>query len=408
MNFLYRMFQHSKPAGRYSQILDTYILRRPGIFSGALSGHRWRHNSMGKTLDQITDPERLQQLQSHAADNLESWSAAKREPPLTVEVVKQDWGEATLAATKKYGKPYPVLNMANSLFPGGAALEGGSAQEENIWHRTSCALSLLSQGVYFDETERLFLYDNETRKLLRGQRKMDPEQLEKLSRLLGKKIPEAYQIFVNNQRQVCFRGPEVLVPTDFEDLGPRGSKYKADSGMSFALLPEEEIFPFYEFRSAAPELVTNTNINWNDDKFLSDYTKELRRRIGAQLDTLIIHQKPHAILGAWGCGSFKNNPQIIAQIYREEIEKRASYFEHIVFPIIDKENTNNFRIFEENLGGLELGGPKNKSDIKKPPSESSSNLHGFYTSKSGKPTDLPEDKPQKGSDHSPQFSTVIK
>lgn len=404
MRFFYRMFQDSKLASRDSKIIDAYLLKAPGIISGALSGKGWRHKSMGRTLNSITDPERLERLHAHAADNLETWSIEKQAPPLKVEVVNQDWGAATLAATKTYGKPYPVLNMANSLFPGGAALEGGSAQEENIWHRTSCALSLLSEGIYFDETKKDFLYDDETRKLLRAKSKMDSEQLGTLSHCLGEKIPEAYQVFFANQQQVCFRGPEILVPTDLEDIGGMGSKYKADSSMSFDLLPEEEIFPFYEFRSAAPELVS-LNIDWDDDAFLTDYRKELRRRISAQLNTLIIHQKPHAILGAWGCGSFKNKPQIIAEIYREEIERRACFFEHIVFPIIDRDTANNFEIFERILDGLALGKPTNKFDIKNPPSEKP-NIHGFYALESDKSDDSPESKPEAGSDNPAAFYSL--
>ncbi len=50
-------------------------------------------------------------------------------------MVQQNFGVTALEVTKKHGKVYPVLNMANSLFPGGTALEGGSAQEENLWHR---------------------------------------------------------------------------------------------------------------------------------------------------------------------------------------------------------------------------------------------------------------------------------
>lgn len=90
---------------------------------------------MGVTLDHITDPEKLHELQSQAFNNLKSWEKEKVEPPQKVEVVQQDFGVTALEVTKKHGKVYSVLNMANSLFPGGTALEGGSAQEENLWHR---------------------------------------------------------------------------------------------------------------------------------------------------------------------------------------------------------------------------------------------------------------------------------
>ncbi|MGM9452782.1 hypothetical protein ACTAZI_05530 [Legionella bozemanae] len=52
----------------------------------------------------------------------------------------------------------------------------------------------------------------------------------------------------------------------------------------------------------------------------------MRRRIAAQLDTLILVGQPNVILGAWGCGEFKNEPQLVAEIYAEEIGKRAHFF----------------------------------------------------------------------------------
>ena len=49
------MFQDSKLASRDSKIIDAYLLKAPGIISGALSGKGWRHKSMGRTLNSITD-----------------------------------------------------------------------------------------------------------------------------------------------------------------------------------------------------------------------------------------------------------------------------------------------------------------------------------------------------------------
>jgi len=405
MKPFHRLMQLSKSPVGYSKILEAYYSRSPSFLSGILNGTRWRHKSMGETLNRIIEPDILKQLHACADENLSLWASEKTQTPRKVEVLREDWGMAAFEATQKYGILYSVLNMANSLFPGGGALEGGSAQEENIWHRSSCPLSLLAKGIVYDEEKKEFRYDDEIRKLLRAQKKMSSEELELLSQLRGEKITEAYKIFFNDQQEVCFRGPEILFPTDFLDMGVGNRRYTADSGMSFSFLPKENIFPFEEFRAAAPELVTRSNVNWNDDEFLTDYMTEVRRRIGAQLDTLIIHQKPHAILGAWGCGSFKNKPQIIAKIYREEIEKRASYFEHIVFPIIDNDRTCNFETFREVLDDLKLGIPKNNSDLKRPPSDKLPNPHSFYDPGRQSSKEKDEDNPKKGPDNS--FCTLL-
>lgn len=357
-----RELNHSTRPFHFSKLKDVHLSHKPGFLSGILSGDRWRHQSMGETLDHIADPEMFEKLQSHASNNLKLWAKEKVDPPYKVEVVHQDFGDTALEVTQKHGKVYPVLNMANSLFPGGAALEGGCAQEENLWHRSSCARTLLSKGIYYDETRKCFLYDENTRKLLSAQTKMSPEELESLSIRRGIKLPEAYRVFMSDQPQICFRGPEILVPTDLEEFTAR-RQFIADSKLSYAFLPKEKIFPFYELRSAAPELV-GRKIDLKDESSVRKYTQDLSRRIGAQLDTLILKGKTDAILGAWGCGSFKNNPDLVARIYREEIEKRAQHFQHIVFPIIDTEDTANFHVFKKHLDGLTLGNLAGKSIVK--------------------------------------------
>ena len=50
-----------------------------------------------------------------------------------------DWGDVTLALTKRYGKCFAVLNMANAYSFGGGYAHGQVAQEENMFRRTDCA-----------------------------------------------------------------------------------------------------------------------------------------------------------------------------------------------------------------------------------------------------------------------------
>ncbi|AWN73862.1 poly(ADP-ribose) glycohydrolase domain-containing protein [Legionella anisa] len=385
-----RELRHARPH-HFSKIHDVHLSHKPGFLLGTFSGDRWRHKSMGVTLDHITDPEMFHELQSHAFNNLKSWQKEKVAPPQKVEVVHQDFGDTALEVTKKHGKVYPVLNMANSLFPGCAALEGGSAQEENMWHRSSCARSLLSKGIYYDPARKCFLYDENSRKLLSGQEKMSSEELESLSRRLGIKTPEAYKVFMGEQPEICFRGPEILVPTDFDEFTSK-KQFTADSTLSYALLPKDQIFPFYEIRAAAPELV-GKEIDFENKDFLAKYTNELRQRIGAQLDTLILKGKTDAILGAWGCGSFKNKPDIVARLYRDEIEKRAKHFQHIVFPIIDTQHEANYPVFKKYLDGLKLGNLAGKSsfNIK---ALTYPNPYSIYAPRDKKPETTPKDEPK--------------
>ncbi|KTD72464.1 poly(ADP-ribose) glycohydrolase domain-containing protein [Legionella tucsonensis] len=334
----------------HSVIKDVYSEYRPNWLVGAYTGDGWRYQSMGKTLEWVTDLQKSMELQKQAQENLSQWEQKKSSSPKSVVVVNQDWGLATLEATKKHGVPYSVLNMANPVFPGGAVLEGGSAQEENMWHRSTCVQSLLDKIVYLDKDSKTFRYNETASKLLEAKIKMTDEECATLKDSLNETDAQGYKVLFNRKPRVCFRGPEITFPSDFNDFTPTG--YIADSTLSYSFLPKSDIFPFYELRSAAPEL--SSTPHELDDEALEHYTADLRRRIAAQFNTLILEGKRNVILGAWGCGEFKNDPKIVAQIYSEEIEKRAQFFDHIVFPILNTGLHDNHAIFAQHLDGMKL------------------------------------------------------
>ncbi|MCW8387704.1 DUF2263 domain-containing protein [Fluoribacter dumoffii] len=337
----------------FASILSVHESHKPGLLSGSLSGDRWRHESMGKTLNVITDHRKAEELKRQALTNLSSWTKTKSTPPSEVEVVYKDWGDAAFEATKKYARIYSILNMANSRYPGGGALEGGSAQEENMWHRSTCVLSLLENIVKpKPESTEVFEYTPEGRELIEGRRKMTEEELAILKEIcLEAYSPDACKTYYSVEPRICFRGPEVLIEASMDDYN---SNKFPDPEISFSFLPSTSIFPFHELRSAAPEHFSEPQSQ--APEVVRAHRDDLRRRIAAQLDTLIVAKQPNAMFGAWGCGEFKNEPEIIAEIYAEEIEKRSSFFQHIMFPIINTHSlNNNFEIFQNVLAGIKLG-----------------------------------------------------
>lgn len=58
------------------------------------------------------------------------------------------------------------------------------------------------------------------------------------------------------------------------------------------------------------------------------------------------------ILGAWGCGVFKNDPEFMADSFKKVLEQYRSGFENIVFAVINDHNSvaNNYEIFKKHLG----------------------------------------------------------
>ena len=240
-----------------------------------------------------------------ARRNLARWREQSNHAPagLKVEVLPGDWGEVTRSLTAKYGECFAVLNMANPWVPGGAYVEGAVAQEENMFRRTDCHFQVGDEE-----------YDS----------KVDQYRPE-ATRLL---LAQDGRVYLDSQRpRVCIRGPED----------------RASHDLGYPWLGDDQVFPFLEMRASAQDL--RGGQAFNED--------EARRRVSAQFDTLRDHGVRHVVLGAWGCGAFRNPADQIAEIYRGEIEKRTRHFSVIAFAIFHAGyGPNNFVPFQEALGDL--------------------------------------------------------
>lgn len=239
-----------------------------------------------------------------AKQNLDRWRSENHvvDLSLRVQVFPGDWGEVTRSLTRTHGTCFAVLNMANAYVPGGAYVEGAAAQEENLFRRTDCHFRIGA-----DE------YDS----VLDRYR---PE----MTRLLSAQNGRVY-LDVQHPR-VCIRGAE--------------DRSRADLGYSW--LPEDEVFPFFELRAAAQDLRDGSDFDPDDT----------RRRVSEQLHTLREHGIRHVVLGAFGCGAFRNPADRVARVYREEIAKRTRDFSAIAFAVFSAGyGPNNYTPFAEAFRG---------------------------------------------------------
>lgn len=57
------------------------------------------------------------------------------------------------------------------------------------------------------------------------------------------------------------------------------------------------------------------------------------------------------ILGAWGCGVFKNDPNVVAELFKTSMAPYKECFKNIVFAVINDKNSvaNNYRIFKKRI-----------------------------------------------------------
>jgi len=61
----------------------------------------------------------------------------------------------------------------------------------------------------------------------------------------------------------------------------------------------------------------------------------MRERVERVLDVAAAAGCTHLVLGAWGCGAFRNDPVEVARLFEEALEARAGAFEEVVFAISD-------------------------------------------------------------------------
>ncbi|UUY51098.1 TIGR02452 family protein [Streptomyces yangpuensis] len=62
----------------------------------------------------------------------------------------------------------------------------------------------------------------------------------------------------------------------------------------------------------------------------------LARRAELVLEVAALHEYRQLVLGAWGCGVFRNDPAVVAEVFRALLATRfAGTFERVVFAILD-------------------------------------------------------------------------
>jgi len=105
------------------------------------------------------------------------------------------------------------------------------------------------------------------------------------------------------------------------------------------LMSENEWFKVDVITCAAPNL---RNVQkFNEDGLYEIFTS----RIHSILDHAYLQGVDSVVLGAFGCGAFKNPPEIVAKAFKSEIESEFSnVFKNIIFAI-KKSSNNNFDVF---------------------------------------------------------------
>lgn len=214
----------------------------------------------------------------------------------------------TLEAAQGYkGTKTAVHNFASASNPGGGVVRGSSAQEECICRCT---------GLYFSLN-----------------------------------TPDMWDGFYNPHR--AEHNP---IHTDDIIYTPDVTVFKTDSAKP-ALMPESDWYDVDVITCAAPNLKKQPSNFFNpadgshqvkikDKELLEVHEKRLRR----MLEVAIAEGVESIILGAFGCGAFENNPEIVARAAGNVIKDYLHAFKNIEFAVYcSPRDDRNFKVYERVL-----------------------------------------------------------
>ncbi len=226
-------------------------------------------------------------------------------------------GNARIVVTKKRtyeaasvykGQKVAVLNFASASNPGGGVVNGSNAQEEAL-----CRCSTL----YFNLNENL----NWQKFYLPHRRAADP---------------------LHNDDIIYT--PDVVV-------------FKSDT--SYPKLMQQNLWQKVNvITCAAPNLRErpsnsyntgdgNTSVTISDSELQALHEKRAKKI----LDVAALYQNDVVILGAFGCGAFRNKPEVVANAYKNVLCEYNHAFNVIEFAVYcSPRDESNFQVFKKILG----------------------------------------------------------
>ncbi|MFL5241607.1 MAG: TIGR02452 family protein [Gemmataceae bacterium] len=174
--------------------------------------------------------------------------------------------------------PVAALNFASAKNPGGGFLNGSEAQEESLARSSGLYASLLRAREFYDR----------------------------------------------------HRGLPSLLYSDAMILSPDCPVIRDDDG---SLLEEPHLASF--ITSAAPNAGALEN---NQPEKLSLVPEALRQRAEYVLALAASQGYKQLVLGAWGCGVFRNDPGVVAEAFLGHLQKGtwSGRFECVVFSVLDR------------------------------------------------------------------------
>ena len=226
------------------------------------------------------------------------------EKPTTIVVSKKRTFEAAMGYS---GKKVAVLNFASASNPGGGVVNGSSAQEECL-----CRCSTL----YYNLTED-YMWKNFY-------------------------LPHRHQVNPIHNDDLIYTPDVVIFKSD--TVYPR-------------FMPEARWKKVNVITCAAPNFRERPSNGFNSGdgnravKISDSELEKIHIKRGRKiLEAATANKNEVVILGAFGCGAFRNKPEVVANAYKQIIEDFKNTFEVIEFAVYcSPRDDSNFRVFSDIL-----------------------------------------------------------
>ncbi len=194
-----------------------------------------------------------------------------------IEVVNETTLQGLTRLLAASSEPVAVLNFASAKNPGGGFLNGSQAQEESLARSSALYASLL-------------------------------------------RAPEFYE---------RHRASPSLLYSDAMIFSPGCPVFRNDEG---TLLEQPQTATF--ITSPAPNAGAAANTRPEE---LPRIPEVFRRRSEGVLAMAAAHGYGRLVLGAWGCGVFRNDPQVVAASFATHlgVGAWAGRFQHVLFSVLD-------------------------------------------------------------------------
>ena len=211
----------------------------------------------------------------------------------------------SFGAARKYNGEIAVLNFASATNPGGGVTHGSFAQEECL-----CRCSTLYNNLILKEAADKFYLPHRSG--------LSP---------------------LHNDDIIYTPGVVVFKSDDYKDYGTI-----KNVNIITCAAPNLREVPKNEFNSEN----TTVPATISDDDLL-ELHKQRGRKI---LSVAAANKNDYIVLGAFGCGAFRNDPKIVAEAYKQILPEFKNAFKVIEFAVFCRDHeTINYDTFKEILNG---------------------------------------------------------